>query len=73
MGQVYLYKVLHGRKHLLHLSWVTGQQKVGNVNISACRLGSDDVDDVLQTHETYMSEIEIVKWCKETAVLIVIR
>jgi hypothetical protein len=40
--QVYPYKVLHGCKQLLHLSWVTGQQNVGNVNKSACRLGSDD-------------------------------
>jgi len=50
---------------MLHLSRVTGQQKVGNVNESACRLGSYDsflhVGDALQIHETHISETEIVK------------
>jgi len=77
LDQVYPYKVLHGCKQLLHLSWVTDQQKVGNVNKSACRLGSYDpflhVGDMQQIHETHMSETEIGKWCRETEVFIVIR
>jgi hypothetical protein len=40
LGQVYPYKALRGCKKLLHLSWVTGHQKVGNVNKSGCRCGS---------------------------------